>query len=277
MDYIQAVTLGVVQGLTEFLPVSSTAHLALVPWLLGWPDPGMAFNVEIQLGTLVAVLAYYRKDLWQLFHSWMASMRAPDPSDPYQKLSWLIIAGTIPGVIAGVLLEEMVATIFRSPYVIAGTLIGVGVLMFLAERVSKGERSWKELKLVDALIVGLAQACALIPGTSRSGATMTAGLFIGLQRADAARFSFLMSVPILFGAGVFELKHLFKDPTLVANLPYLAVGLLSAAISGYLCIHYLLKFLQFNTMTVFVVYRILLGIGIMVLIANGFSPNFAGH
>lgn len=271
MDIIQAITLGVVQGLTEFLPISSTAHLALVPWFFGWKDPGLTFDVALHVGTFIAVAIYFREDLIQMFFSWLKSFRGFDPTDPYQKLSWLVIFGCIPAVIAGFLLDDMIAGVFRSPYVIAASLIGVGILIAIAERVTTHTRTWKDMKLSDALLIGLAQALALIPGTSRSGATITMGLFLGLERADAARFSFLLGFPVIFGSAVFKLKDVAHDPLLAAQLPMIGVGVVASAISGYLCVRFLMKFLQTNTMTVFVVYRIMLGLVILGLLWSGYS------
>ena len=273
MDAVQAVILGVVQGLTEFLPISSTAHLTLVPWLFGWKDPGLTFDVGLHVGTLVAVLVYFRIDLVHMALAWFKSFTARDKADPYQNLSWLVVWGSVPAVIAGLLLDDLVATTFRSPYVIAGMLIGVGLLIALAERVTQPTRTWREMTLKDALLIGVAQACALIPGTSRSGATITMGLFLGMQRADAARFSFLLGTPVILGSTIFKLKDVASDPTLAAMLPMMGVGIVSAAISGYFCIAFLLKFLATQTMTVFVVYRILLGLAIIGLIMNGFNPS----
>lgn len=275
MDIIQAITLGVVQGLTEFLPISSTAHLALVPWFFGWKDPGLTFDVALHVGTFLAVALYFRQDLIQMFVSWLKSLKHFDREDPYQKLSWLVLVGCIPAVIAGVLLDDFVAGVFRSPYVIAASLIGVGLLIAVAERITKHTRTWKDLKLKDAILIGLAQACALIPGTSRSGSTITMGLFLGLERADAARFSFLLGFPVILGSAVFKLKGLGHDPALSAMLPMMAVGVVVSAISGYLCIRFLMRFLATNTMTVFVVYRVVLGLVILGMLLTGHAPTFA--
>ena len=173
MDVVQAVTLGVVQGLTEFLPISSTAHLALVPWMFGWKDPGLTFDVALHVGTLVAVLVYFRDDLRHMAVAWFKSFTARDKADPYQNLAWLVVWGSIPAVIAGVLLDDLVETTFRSPYVIAAMLIGVGLLIAVAERLTAKTRTWQEMTLKDALLIGLAQACALFPRTSRTRATIT--------------------------------------------------------------------------------------------------------
>ena len=276
MDVVQAVTLGVVQGLTEFLPISSTAHLALVPWLFGWKDPGLTFDVSLHIGTLLAVVIYFRDDLRHMTLAFFRSFKARDKADPYQNLAWLVVWGSVPAVVAGVLLDDLVETTFRSPYVIAAMLIGVGLLIAVAERLTAKTRTWQEMTLKDAILIGVAQACALIPGTSRSGATITMGLFLGMQRADAARFSFLLGFPVILGSIVFKLKDVAADPTLAAMVPHMGVGIVASAISGYFCIAYLLKFLATQTMTVFVVYRVLLGLAIIGLIWNGFNPSMHG-
>jgi undecaprenyl-diphosphatase len=275
VDIIQAITLGVVQGLTEFLPVSSTAHLTLVPWFFGWKDPGLTFDVALHVGTFLAVALYFRQDLTQMFFSWLKSLRHFDREDPYQKLSWLVIVGCIPAVIAGVVLDDYIAGVFRSPYVIAISLIAVGLLIAVAERLTQHTRTWKDMTLKDAILIGLAQACALIPGTSRSGSTITMGLFLGLERADAARYSFLLGFPVILGSAVFKLKDVAHDPTLSAMLPMMGVGVVVSAVSGYLCIRFLMRFLATNTMTVFVVYRVLLGLVILGMLLTGHAPTFA--
>jgi undecaprenyl-diphosphatase len=184
-------------------------------------------------------------------------------------LSWLVIFGCIPAVVAGLLLDDLIGGVFRSPYVIAASLIGVGILIALAEKFTKHTRTWKDMTFKDAMLIGLAQAFALIPGTSRSGATITMGLFLGLERADAARFSFLLGFPVIFGSAVFKLKDVAHDPTMAAQLPMMGVGVAASAISGYLCIRFLMRFLQTNTMMVFVAYRIVLGVIILGLLWSG--------
>lgn len=276
MDIVEAITLGAVQGLTEFLPISSTAHLALVPWLLGWKDPGLTFDVSLHVGTLAAVVAYFWDDLLHMAKAWFSSFKKRDHADPYQNLAWLVVWGSFPAIIAGLLLNKLVETTLRSPYVIAGMLIGVAILIGIAERLTPKTRIWQELTLKDAMLIGLAQACALIPGTSRSGATITMALFLGVQRADAARFSFLLGFPVILGSCVFKLKDVLHDPSLSAMLPMMGVGIVTSAISGYICIAYLLRFLATQTMMVFIVYRIALGLLIIGLIMNGFNPSMHG-
>ncbi|MEB3284255.1 MAG: undecaprenyl-diphosphatase UppP [Candidatus Sericytochromatia bacterium] len=286
MDAIQAITLGVVQGLTEFLPISSTAHLTLVPWFLGWKDPGLTFDVALHVGTLVAVTIYFFSDLKRMAVAWLSSLmrmlglsqffqKEMAGGDAYGTLAWLVIAGSVPAVVAGLSLEKWIETTLRSPVVIAATLIGVGILIAIADRLTRQRRDWTSLRLKDAILIGFAQACALVPGVSRSGATITMGLFLGLNRKDAARFSFLLGFPVIFGSTVFKLRHIFDDVALQELAPWMALGALAAAVSGYFCIAFLLRFLASQTMTVFVVYRIGLGVLILTLIARGFSLSTA--
>lgn len=286
MDTIQAITLGVVQGLTEFLPISSTAHLTLVPWFMGWKDPGLTFDVALHVGTLFAVTVYFWNDLRRMAGAWLLSvarlLRLPVPafaqnsalsagSEPYGVLAWLVVAGSVPAVITGLALEKWIETTLRSPLVIAAALIGVGLLIAWADRTTQQRRDWTSLRVKDAILIGVAQACALIPGVSRSGATITMGLFLGLNRKDAARFSFLLGFPVIFGSTLFKLRHIFADAALQQLAPWMALGAAAAAVSGYFCIAFLLRFLASQTMTVFVVYRVALGLLILGLVAWGFA------
>jgi undecaprenyl-diphosphatase len=297
VDAFQAITLGIVQGLTEFLPISSTAHLALVPWAFGWQDPGHTFDVALHAGTLLAVTAYFWGDLRLMALAFLRSLigivrRTPPPRslgaaalepgpeaappDPHGVLAWLVVAGSVPAVVAGVLIEKWVETTLRSPLVIAGTLIGVALIIWLIDRRAQGHRTWRDLGLKDAVLIGLAQACALVPGVSRSGATITMGLHVGLSRGDAARFSFLLGFPVILGSTLFKLRHLGEDPTLQALAPWMLLGAGAAAVSGYLCIAFLLRFLASRTMLTFVVYRLALGALILFLVAKGWAPAIGG-
>ncbi|MDB5099614.1 MAG: uppP [Cyanobacteria bacterium RYN_339] len=269
MDIVQAVTLGLVQGLTEFLPVSSTAHLTLAPWVFGWQDPGLTFDVALHVGTLVAVAAYFGQDLWQMLVHGLRSLVKRDWSDPYQRLAWLVVIGCVPAIVAGVLLNKYIAGPLRSPLVIAAAMAGVGILMGVAEKLAKHERPLDTLTVKNALLIGLAQACALIPGTSRSGATMTMALFLGFMRPDAARYSFLLGFPVILGSAVFKLKDLAHEPALAAALPMMAVGVVVSAVSGYVCIRFLMNYLQKYTLMPFVAYRVLLGLAIAGAVAAG--------
>jgi undecaprenyl-diphosphatase len=269
MDFVQATVLGLVQGLTEFLPVSSTAHLTLTPWAFGWKDPGLTFDVALHVGTLVAVGAYFGRDLWQMLVHGLRSLVKRDWSDPYQRLAWLVVIGCIPAILAGVLLNKYIEGPLRSPLVIAAALMVVGVLMAFAENMAKHEKQLEAMTVKHAVMIGCAQACALIPGTSRSGATMTMALFLGFMRPDAARYSFLLGFPVILGSAVFKLKDLAHEPALVASLPTMAVGVVVSAASGYLCIRFLRQYLEKYTLMPFVVYRLALGLAIAAAYLSG--------
>lgn len=287
MNLLQGVVLGVVQGLTEFLPVSSTAHLILVPWFMRWDDPGLTFDVALHLGTFLAVAWYFSADIQKLFGAWLESLRKPNlAGDPMQRLAWFVLVGCVPAALAGVVLEKKIATTFRSPLIIAGTMIGVALLLGLAEIVSRKARDLKQMSWTDAVVVGVAQIGALVPGTSRSGSTITAGMLMGLNREAAARFSFLLGVPIIFGSCLFKAKGYVKAfaasvPNLhgqamlealgahVAHspnaLPFLA-GVVASTVVGYVSIRFLMAFLQRRSMWVFVAYRVALGSLILLLV-----------
>jgi len=255
-----AALLGLIQGLTEFLPVSSSAHLRIAPALFGQPDPGPAFTAVIQLGTLMAVIAYFAKDLVSLTG---AMFRAPMTGEG--RLPLLLAAGTVPIVIAGLALKKHIEGDLRSLYVTASVLIGFSIVMLLIDRFAAGRDTTKPfaaITLADALLVGLAQTLALVPGVSRSGATICMALLIGLSRSDAARFSFLLSIPAIAGAGIFELKDAVK--VLGADaVPALAVGTGVAAVTGYASIAWLIKWLGSHDLIVFVAYRILAGLALL--------------
>ncbi len=255
MNILHAFVLGLVQGLGEFLPISSSAHLILVPWLFKWPDPGLGFDVALHWGTLLAVLAYFRNDVWLLirgfFHSLKSSTR--DAANIYQKLSWLIIVASIPGAIIGYLLESKAEAAFRDPLLIAATLSAFAAILFVADMWGKKKKNLDRITGLDALLIGCSQALAIFPGVSRSGSTIATGLGLGFKREDAARFSFLMSIPIIFGAGLVSLKH-FHDGVTGQEL---IVGFITAALFGFLSIKYMLQYLGSHDYKIFVWYRIL--------------------
>jgi undecaprenyl-diphosphatase len=273
MNFIEALVLGLVQGITEFLPISSTAHLRIVPALLGWSDPGAAFSAIIQLGTTAAVIAYFAKDLWKILEAALLGLAHRKPFETFDaRLGWYIVAGTIPVGVAGLALKDQIEGAFRSLYVIAAAAIGLALLLVLAEKLARHSRDLGQVTLRDGILVGLAQALALIPGSSRSGVTLTAGLFLGLERDAAARFSFLLSVPATLAAGIFELRHLLEATGAagggLAPMP-LVVGTVSSFVFGYASIAGLLRFLQTHTTAVFIAYRIALGLGILGLVSAG--------
>jgi undecaprenyl-diphosphatase len=268
MDTFQAIVLGIVQGLTEFLPVSSSGHLRIVPAFAGWDDPGAAFTAVIQLGTMLAVLIYFRNDLWNITRGFLRSLRDPQARGTHDaRMGWLLIIGTIPIVIFGVAFKDTIETDARQLTLIGITLIVLGLLLQLAEIVGRKERTLNTITTRDGWLIGLAQAAALVPGVSRSGATITAGMFLGFRREDAARFSFLLSIPAVVLSGIFELRHVGEGggpgavPTIIATI--------LAFITGYLSIAFLLRWLARHPVTIFVVYRVTLGVVVLALVASG--------
>jgi undecaprenyl-diphosphatase len=277
----QAIVLGIVQGLTEFLPVSSSAHLIIVPWLLGWESPGLAFDSALHLGTLTAVLVYFWSDLLAMALAFpraiqrpAAVLRSRDPADLMPRLALLIAIGTIPGAAIGLLAEDFIDGAYHPGGVapdavivaVACALIALALLLLLAERVARHVRRMDSLTVRDAVVVGLAQAVALIPGVSRSGATITAGLFRGLTRADAARFSFLLGTPIVAAAGAKGLLDVLSSGLDAGQLGVFAIGLATSAIAGFAAIWGLLRYLQRASTVVFIIYRVVLGLLLLVLV-----------
>ena len=268
MTVLQAIVLGLVQGLTEFLPISSTAHLRIVPALLGWPDPGAAYSAVIQLGTVLAVILYFARDLARLTGAFVQGLIARQPfATPDSRLAWCVGLGTIPIGVAGLLLKKTIETTFRSLYVISASLIILAVVLFVVERVAPRKRTIADVTVKDGIIVGLWQAVALIPGSSRSGTTITGSLLRGFTREDAARFSFLLSIPATGLAGVFELKHLLEAPERPVLM--MVIGTAVSFVSGLAAIAFLLKLLRTRGLLGFVVYRIVLGVLLIGLVASG--------
>jgi undecaprenyl-diphosphatase len=268
MDAFQAIVLGIVQGLTEFLPISSSGHLRIVPAFFGWEDPGAAFTAVIQLGTMAAVLLYFRRDLWNIARAWLRSLRDREARRTMEaRLGWFIILGTIPISILGLAFKDTIEDEFRSLYLIGTMLIVFGFVMLLAERVSRRDREIDTLTARDAGVIGCAQALALVPGVSRSGATISAGLFLNLTRTDAARFSFLLSVPAVVLSGLFELRHIGESGGAPAGATALAT--LLAFVTGYASIAFLLRWLAGHSLGVFVAYRFVLGALVIALTAAG--------
>jgi undecaprenyl-diphosphatase len=254
--------LGAVQGLGEFLPISSSAHLILVPRYFGWEDGGLAFDVALHLGTLLAVTVYFWKDLWQLVLSVL------NPVDPGRaadrRLVGLLILATVPGAIIGLALEHRVETVFRSPHLVAWTLIGMGIGLFVVDYLFNGQKTMKEMTWPLALVLGIAQGVAVVPGISRSGITITMALMLGFHRRDAAKFSFLLSIPIIAGAGVLKFKDILHSPDKVG----LILGFSGAALFGFLAIGFLLRYVQTRRYTPFAVYRCLLGAYVLTHLAH---------
>ena len=263
MDTLQTILLALLQGLTEFLPISSSAHLILLPRLLGWGDQGLAFDVAVHVGTLLAVVLYFRDDVQRLFGAWLISCKDRQMNAD-ARLAWLVLLGTVPVAVAGLLLHDVIETYLRSPLVIAMATIGFGIVLGLADWRGRQSRSEVTLTVSDVLWIGLAQVLSLIPGTSRSGITMTAALALGLTRSAAARFSFLLSIPVILMAGGLESLKLVQqlEPVAWGNI---LLGTAIAAASAYLCIQLFMRLIERVGMLPFVVYRLLLGAFLLVL------------
>ena len=261
--------LGVVQGLTEFLPISSTAHLRIVPSLLGWADPGAAFSAVIQLGTLAAVLIYFAGDIARLTLAALRSLWDADVRrNAEARLAWAIAAGNIPIAVLGLGFRELIETEARSLYVVGVMLIAVALLLMLAERIAPHLQGMETLRFWQVQVIGLFQALALIPGASRSGSTILGGLLLGLRREDAARFSFLLGIPAILGSGLFQFKAML-DSGAEYNWTATAIGLAAALASGYAAIGILLRFLRSHSTLAFSLYRIALGALVLVLAGQG--------
>ena len=271
MSLLEAIVLGVVQGLTEFLPISSTGHLRIVPAFLGWEDPGAAFTAVTQLGTMAAVLAYFRDDLLRIARAWLASVADRSRRRELDaRIGWYIVLGTVPIGVIGVLFKDQIEPSARDLYVIGTALIALGLVLELAERVSPRERQLEQIQTRDGFWVGIAQTLALIPGVSRSGATITAGLFLGLDRAAAARFSFLLSVPAVVLSGLFELSSIIEgEEGQHVGAGALVIATALAFVVGYASIAFLLRFLANHSTLVFVAYRVALGVVVLALAGAG--------
>ena len=268
MDFLRAVVLGVVQGLTEFLPISSSAHLAIIPKFLGWDDPGAAYTAVIQIGTELAVLLYCWRDIWTIGSGWVRGVFSAEARQaPEWRMGWFVIIGSVPIVVLGLVLQDAIDREFRNLWVIGTTLIVLGVVLGIAERVGRKSSPIDDLTMKHAILLGLAQAGALVPGVSRSGATISMGLFLGYERAAATRYAFLLAIPAVVGAGVFKLKDIGGDnaygtgPTIVGTVVSFVVGLA--------VIHWLLKYVSTHSYTPFVLYRVGLGSLVLVLVGAG--------
>jgi len=265
MDLIQILVLAIVQGLTEFLPISSSAHLILSPYLFGFADQGFAFDVAVHLGSLLAVMIYFRKEIRTITLSWFGSLGPNGQADEHSRLGWAIILGTIPVVIAGLMFKGLVETDLRSPLVIAIATIGFGLLLWWADRHAKRQRDMHQLQLKDAVMIGLMQVLALIPGTSRSGITMTTALMLGFTRETASRFSFLLAIPTILMSSVLVIADLVQQAAPV-DWVALATGVILSFAAAFATIHLFLRFIERMGMTPFVIYRMLLGAVILAII-----------
>lgn len=274
ISFIEALTLGVVQGVTEFLPISSTAHLRVVPSMLHWQDPGAAYSAVIQLGSVAAVLSYFFKDLVAIAKGSFAAIKNKDYTDRDFRIAGAIVIGTIPICVLGLLLKPLIeqdGSGFRSLNVIGCASIVMGLLLLVAEKVSKHLRTIDDITGRDGMLVGLAQAIALIPGCSRSGSTLTMALLIGLKRADAARFSFLLGIPAVTLAGLYEFYKMVKAGLLTHSDSFLSlgIGLVTSTIVSYIAIAWLMRYLQHHSTWVFVIYRLLFGATVLFLSLSG--------
>lgn len=265
MGLVEAIVLAVVQGLSEFLPISSSGHLVLVPHFFGWPDQGLAFDVAVHVGTLLALLVYFRRELTVMAFAWLRSLGGKHDRD--SRLAWQILVGTVPVGLAGLCFGDYIEEHLRQPLFVAGTLTVFGLLMYAADRFGRGARDEYGLSWPQAIAIGIAQALALMPGTSRSGVTMTAGRALGLSRSGAARFSFLLAVPGIGAAGVYEGMKLLNGDAPVDWTP-IVVGLLLAALSGIACIHFLIRFIERIGLLPFTIYRLVLAAVIVAVFAS---------
>jgi undecaprenyl-diphosphatase len=268
VDLFQSIILGIVQGLTEFLPISSSAHLRIVPAILGWDDPGAAFTAVCQLGTEAAVLIYFRHELWAIVTKWLRGPRRFE--DPDVRLGWFLIVATIPIGILGFIFRDDIETGARNLWLIGTVLIVFALVLGYADRVGRHERDIDQLSPRDGVLIGLAQSLSLVPGVSRSGATMSAGLLLGLQRQAAARFSFLLAIPAVVASGLFELKDVVSGDKHVNTSAFnVGVATVVAFFVGYAAIAWLLRYLATHSVNIFVIYRVLLGSTVLVLVATG--------
>lgn len=269
MSLLEALVLGAVQGATEFVPISSTGHLILVPWFLGWEPRGLAFDAALHLGTLAALLLYFRSEWIALARDGLDLLTGRRRGRDH-RLFGMIAAATVPGGLAGLLAEDLVAAYLRGPIVVASTLIGLAAVLMAAERMGRRTRGVDDLGWTDALAVGAAQALAIVPGVSRAGITITAALFRGLRRDAAARFSFLLSAPIIAGAAAKKLIDLAAAGIGADEAGMLGAGIASAAVVGYLAIAFMLKYLATHTTYLFIYYRIILGLVVLLAFQAGF-------
>lgn len=273
MNLLHAAILGALQGFAEVLPISSSAHLILVPWLLKWPPSGLTFDVALHLGTFLALAAYFWRDIIELIVSFFDALSARRLNTPARRLPFLIVAATVPAAVIGKLFEDQVEAVFRSnPLLISLLLVVFGLILGLTDYLGRKRLVLDEIKPESAMIIGLLQCLALIPGVSRSGITITAGLLLGFTRESAARFSFLMSLPIVVGAALLKTVHLIKHGIPAGEGLPMLVGIIFSAITGYISVALLLRLVQKQSLSPFVWYRVIVGGGVIVAILSGFKP-----
>jgi undecaprenyl-diphosphatase len=265
MNPLQAIVLGLVQGATEFIPISSSGHLVLLPWWLSWPNPGLAFDTVLHLGTLLAVLTVFGSDLVTLALGAWRSVTRRESNAPEARTAWWIALGTVPAALMGVLWEDQFEALFGSPLRVSMLLLVTGFWLVAAERVGRKQHGVEQMAWHESLWIGVAQGCAIAPGISRSGATIGAGLMLGLKREAATRYSFLLSTPIIVAAGALQTAKLLRLPNLGAQLLPLALGFMAAFLSGYACIRFLLDYVKRHSLTAFAAYCGLAGLGSIVL------------
>ena len=268
-DLLKAVVLGTLQGLTEFLPISSSAHLRIYPELFGWGDPGAAFTAVIQIGTELAVLVYFRKDIWRIARTWVLALFKPEYRGHLDaRMGWFIIIGSLPIVVLGVLLKDVIERDFRNLWIIGSTLVVLGIVLGIADRIGSTDKQIKQITLRDAVLMGAAQALALVPGVSRSGATLSMGRFLGYDREAATRYAFLLAIPAVVGAGLFELKEIPHGDNAYGWGPTILATVVSFAV-GYAAIAWLLRYVSTKSYAPFVLYRVVLGTATLILVGVG--------
>ncbi|MFT4298896.1 MAG: undecaprenyl-diphosphate phosphatase [Aeromicrobium sp.] len=276
MDFLRSIVLGLLQGLTEFLPISSSAHLAIFPKFFGWQDPGAAYTAVVQIGTELAVVLYFWRDIWAIGSGWVRGLFSAEARRaPEWRMGWFVIIGSLPIVLIGLALEDLIDSEFRNLWVIGTTLIVLGIVLGIAERVGRNARPIEDLTWGHAVLLGLAQAAAVVPGVSRSGATISMGLFLGYERAAATRYAFLLAIPAVVGAGVYKLKDIPGGDNAYGWGPTL-VGTVVAFAVGMAVIHWLLKYVSTRSYAPFVVYRIALGALVLILLgASAMTADIA--
>lgn len=273
MNLLHALILGALQGFTEVLPISSSAHLIMVPWLLQWPESGLTFDVALHLGTFIALTVYFRHDIIELVFNTFDAISSRSLDTPAKRLPFLIVAATVPAAVVGKLFEDQVEAVFRSnQLLIVSFMIVFGLLLGLVDMLGRKRRLLEEISTGNALLIGLMQCLALIPGVSRSGITITAGLMLGFSRETAARFSFLISLPIVAGAALLKTVEIYKHGIPAGEGAPMLIGIAASAVTGYISVAFLLRFVQKQSLAPFVWYRVIVGGGLIIAILSGFKP-----